>query len=110
VLDQLKLIRLRNTSPAFTGKLQVVQAGAHNLHLVWQHPEAAATLRADLRTHAFTVTVDDGTGESVYMSHDPGTRGIATGHVPDTGATITTTGMEHEDTRDGPGPYPAPER
>lgn len=68
VRDQLDLIRLRNTSPAFTGKLQVHEAGPHRLHLAWQHPEASATLRADLRTHAFTVTVNDGAGESVCLS------------------------------------------
>ena len=67
VLDQLKLIRLRNISPAFNGEMKIIETEPHLLHISWQHPEATATLKADLRDHSFTVYTDDGTGEGVLM-------------------------------------------
>ena len=69
VLDQLKLIRLRNTSPAFDGEMKVLESKPHQLQITWQHPEATATLKANLREHSFTVyhgsSADDA---EVYMS------------------------------------------
>ncbi|NEV62446.1 glycosidase [Thiorhodococcus minor] len=55
VQDQLKLIRLRNTSPAFQGKLEVIPSEPHLLHLSWSHGDHCAVLRADLRAHSFSV-------------------------------------------------------
>ncbi|NEX21978.1 glycosidase [Thiorhodococcus mannitoliphagus] len=55
VQDQLKLIRLRNTSPAFQGRLEIIPSEAHLLHLSWSHDDHRATLRADLRDHSFSV-------------------------------------------------------
>ena len=60
VLEQLALIRLRNQSPAFAGRLNIVDTPAHQLHMVWEHPMATATLKADLRDHSFTVTLGEG--------------------------------------------------
>ena len=68
VLDQLELIRLRNVSPAFRGELHVLESGPHQLHLVWKHPEATATLQADLQTHRFTVSQHNGEDEDILMS------------------------------------------
>lgn len=68
VLDQIQLIRLRNTSPAFQGELQIVDTEPHQLHMTWRHPEATATLKADLRQHGFTVTHQHGSEEEVRMS------------------------------------------
>jgi sucrose phosphorylase len=68
VRDQLELIRLRNTSPAFTGELAIMETEPYDLHLSWQHPDAIATLKANLRSHDFTVYLDDGTGEKALMS------------------------------------------
>ena len=68
VLDQLKLIRLRNTSPAFNGEMKVIETEAGLLHISWQHPEASVRLKADLRDHSFTVYQDSGAGEEVLMS------------------------------------------
>ena len=70
VLDQLDLIRLRNISPAFTGEMKIFETGPHLLHISWQHPEATATLKADLRNHSFTVYQGDGTDEEVLMSFE----------------------------------------
>jgi sucrose phosphorylase len=55
VLDQLELIRLRNTSSAFEGEMKISKTKPHRLHITWQHPDATATLKADLRKHSFTV-------------------------------------------------------
>ena len=68
VKDQIKMIRLRNTSLAFTGELSVLDCKASELHLRWQHPDAVATLHADLAGHGFTITHDDGGGEQLLMS------------------------------------------
>jgi sucrose phosphorylase len=70
VQDQLKLIRLRNTSPAFAGEMKILASEPHQLHISWQHPEATATLKADLRNHRFTVYQGDGAKEEVLMTFD----------------------------------------
>jgi len=68
VLDQLELIRLRNVSPAFTGEMKIFETEPHQLHIAWQHPDATASLKADLRNHSFTVCQGDGGDEEVLMS------------------------------------------
>ncbi len=68
VQDQLELIRLRNVSPAFRGEMTVVDTEPHRLHIIWRHPEASATLDADLREHSFTVYQGDGTSDEVVMA------------------------------------------
>ena len=70
VLDQIDLIRLRNVSPAFTGKIRIFETESHLLHISWQHPEATATLKADLREHSFTVYKGDGTDKEILMSFE----------------------------------------
>jgi sucrose phosphorylase len=70
VLDQLELIRLRNTSPAFRGRMEVIESDPGQLHISWQHPEASATLKADLKNHSFTVYHGNGTEEKVFMSFE----------------------------------------
>ena len=67
VLDQLDLIRLRNVSPAFVGEMKVFETEPHLLHITWQHPEATATLKADLRNHSFAVYKGNGVDEKVLM-------------------------------------------
>jgi sucrose phosphorylase len=70
VLDQLELIRLRNTSPAFAGEMEVHKTKPHRLHITWRHPEATATLKADLRKHRFTVYLGEGDEEVIYLSFE----------------------------------------
>lgn len=62
VLDQLELIRLRNTSPAFRGELEIKNVGPHQLHLTWRHNETTATLEANLCDSSFRIT-HTGAGE-----------------------------------------------
>ena len=70
VRDQLDLIRLRNVSPAFAGEMKVFETEPHLLHISWQHPEATASLKADLRKHSFTVYQGDGADEEVLMAFE----------------------------------------
>lgn len=55
VQRQLEIIRLRNTSPAFDGQLQISNTPEHLLQLRWRNGECTATLEADLRSHRFTI-------------------------------------------------------
>jgi len=68
VFNQLKLIRFRNTSPAFQGAMKILEAEPHLLHIVWQHPEATATLKANLREHSFVVSENDGSSETTMLA------------------------------------------
>jgi sucrose phosphorylase len=68
VKDQIELIRLRNTSPAFNGEMKIIDTEPQLLHIRWHHPDATVTLRANLDTHGFTILCDDGDGEKVLMS------------------------------------------
>ena len=70
VLDQLELIRLRNTSPAFNGEMKIIETEPHLLHISWQHSEVTLTLKADLADHGFTVFQNNGDGEKVLMSFE----------------------------------------
>jgi len=56
VRDQLELMRLRNKSPAFEGKLEIHDSDEHRLHITWTHHGCVATLNADLRDFGFSVT------------------------------------------------------
>ena len=66
--DQLRLMRLRNTSAAFRGELEIGQSPDHVLSLTWKNEALAVTLRADLRSLGFSVAQDDGSGEETLMS------------------------------------------
>ncbi len=68
VQDQLALIRLRNRCPAFGGSLTIHSTPHHRLHLSWSLGDATATLEADLRTHAFTVSQRLGGVEEPVLS------------------------------------------
>jgi sucrose phosphorylase len=75
VQKQLDLIRLRNLSPAFAGEMKILNTPPHELHISWQHPDATATLKADLRTHRFTVYEGDVDTGSILLrvgDHDDG--------------------------------------
>jgi sucrose phosphorylase len=61
VLDQLDMIRLRNTSPAFGGELSIGNTGEHQLEMSWAHEGCTVTLTADLRDFSFSIT-DKGMG------------------------------------------------
>jgi len=66
VRDQLQLMRLRNTSPAFDGELEIVKTDDHLLQLTWKSDTCAATLKADLQDLSFKIEhTDDTAGDSL---------------------------------------------
>lgn len=69
VRDQLEIMRLRNTSPAFGGQLTVSNTDDHCLHLTWKSQECTATLAADLRNFSFSITHKKNGGDENIMSY-----------------------------------------
>ncbi|WP_042197262.1 sucrose phosphorylase [Paenibacillus camerounensis] len=50
-----KLLRFRNSSPAFDGEIEVVTVNEQELHIVWRHEGCGAKLEADLQTKDFRI-------------------------------------------------------
>ena len=69
VQNQLQLMRLRNTSSAFDGDLRILDTAPHKLHLAWRNADCAATLKADLRDHSFSVSHRDGDAEETTLTY-----------------------------------------
>jgi sucrose phosphorylase len=69
VQDQLQLIRLRNTSEAFYGTLEIADTAERELHMIWRNGSAEAVLRADLVSFGFVVTHGDREGKESVMSY-----------------------------------------
>lgn len=65
VREQLTLMRLRNTCPAFGGEMALEQEKAR-LAVRWTNAEDNAALYCDLKNHAFTVRVN---GETVFVQN-----------------------------------------
>lgn len=59
VINQLELIKLRNTSKAFNGSITIKESSSNQLILHWQNEEDFATLEADLKTFKFSVTYSE---------------------------------------------------
>lgn len=72
VLDQLKLIKLRNNSPAFKGKIDVLDADSNQLRIAWRHPESTITLEADLTDYSFRVYEGEDADAGLLMSFEQG--------------------------------------
>ena len=69
VQNQLTLLRLRNTFPAFNGNVVLEDSSEdHILNLKWEHQNYAAELSADLKTHKFAITLLDDQGEPTHIS------------------------------------------
>jgi sucrose phosphorylase len=69
VKDQLELIRLRNTSPAFYGKLSIGNTDERHLHMTWNNRRAIASLHANLIDYSFIITqkaIDSNTSTATY--------------------------------------------
>lgn len=56
VLRQLEMLRLRNTHPAFQGKLSVTNINKDYLEISWKHHKDMAVLKADLDSMTFEIT------------------------------------------------------
>lgn len=55
VLKQLEMIRLRNTSRAFNGKMQLHDTAEDLLHISWVNEGEFAELVGNLRNHSFSI-------------------------------------------------------
>ena len=55
VLDQLEMMRLRNTAEAFNGSLQVAGHAEHELEMTWTCGDHSISLMADLKSHGFQI-------------------------------------------------------
>ena len=69
VQNQLKIIKLRNNSPAFGGELEIIDTEQHRLHLQWVGNNCTATLDADLQDYNFNITHRDENGVERLMSY-----------------------------------------
>ena len=67
VQDQLALMRLRNSHPAFQGELEITESEPQVLNLTWRKEDHWATLKADLRSHNFSVTASAEKGKPESM-------------------------------------------
>jgi len=71
VLDQLEMIRLRNTLPAFSGKLELIHSGEpHILEMKWDSNCSTAVLKANLKTYAFHIEHTDSSGNFQRYSYN----------------------------------------
>ncbi|MEG3658380.1 glycosidase [Arenibacter palladensis] len=55
VIDQLAIIRLRNSSQAFLGKVEIKDTPDGKLDIVWKNQVESAHLKADLKTLTFAI-------------------------------------------------------
>jgi sucrose phosphorylase len=69
VRDQLQLIRLRNTSQAFYGSLEIADTPEHRLHMTWRNDSAEAVLDADLVSFDFVVSHREREGQEREFSY-----------------------------------------
>lgn len=69
VQDQLQLIKLRNSSEAFYGELELGNTDEQSLEMTWTNGNSTATLQANLLDFCFTVTHKDDRGEETLMSY-----------------------------------------
>ena len=62
VLDQLDMMRLRNTAAAFNGTLHIADTPPNELELSWSNEGDTATLKANLESHDFTISHSSAAG------------------------------------------------
>ncbi len=59
VLNQLQLMRLRNTSKAFLGDIRINESSENVIDIKWINKNDFAHLKANLQTHTFTINFSD---------------------------------------------------
>lgn len=59
VLNQLKLIRLRNTSKAFLGKITINKSKENHLDIIWNNKNDFAHLKANIETLEFSINYSE---------------------------------------------------
>ena len=56
VINQLKIMRLRNTLKAFLGKVSIENVPENKLSILWSNKDSNAHLKADLKTCTFSIS------------------------------------------------------
>jgi sucrose phosphorylase len=64
VLDQLEMMRLRNTVAAFNGTLQIADTPPNALEMTWSQAGDSITLKADLESKVFAITHSPAEGKA----------------------------------------------
>ena len=59
VINQLKLMRLRNTLKAFSGTISLNKSLENELNITWTHNSSFAQLEANLITHSFSISYSE---------------------------------------------------
>jgi sucrose phosphorylase len=69
VLDQLEMMRLRNTAAAFNGTLQIADTPPNELEMTWSHEDDTITLKANLENHGFSISHSPAGGKTQRYSY-----------------------------------------
>ncbi|WP_369048013.1 glycosidase [Tenacibaculum sp. UWU-22] len=56
VINQLKIMQLKNTLKAFSGKIKINPCAENELNITWSNQKSFAQLKANLTTYRFTIT------------------------------------------------------
>ena len=67
VVNQLKIMQLRNTSKAFLGDLKINESTENTIDIAWSNNRHVAQLRANLQTYDFNIVYTE-EGESKTIS------------------------------------------
>lgn len=68
VLKQLEMLRLRNTSQAFSGEMSVETTNASQLNITWKNGPDTATLDVNLKDLSFKIRYSSDNGEQEILS------------------------------------------
>ncbi|ULC59049.1 glycosidase [Flaviramulus sp. BrNp1-15] len=55
VINQLEIMRLRNTLHAFKGEIEIHKVPDNEINITWKHHEDFVQLKADLKTYKFSI-------------------------------------------------------
>jgi sucrose phosphorylase len=69
VLDQLEMMRLRNTAAAFNGSLQIADTPSNELNMCWSLGDDTITLKASLQSHAFSIHYHPADDEAQHYTY-----------------------------------------
>ena len=59
VMNQLKIMRLRNTLDAFSGNIEIIESLENELNISWTNNDSYAELTANLATFSFKINYSE---------------------------------------------------
>ncbi len=69
VLDQLEMMRLRNTATAFNGTLQIADTLPNELEMIWTQEDDTISLKANLESHGFSINHSPAGGDAQIYTY-----------------------------------------